>query len=211
MPESVGQKLVVAGILYANRDYDAAEQAVLGALGSIRKERSLYHARDEEVRVYHGPADGIEIPRIELLAESEADDNVVALRLALGGAERQLRAQSLEDVRHEVTDRPVEDLSGPALYAEWSEAYECLFGTGLDDETTERYRERRRAVWMEMEARTDAEPPECPECGHRGWSQVMGGPKECVGCGYAPTGDEMELIEAIDGYWSKVRSQGGNE
>jgi len=52
MSESVPRALVVAGVHYANRDYDAAEQAVLGALGSIRKERALYHGRDEEVRVH---------------------------------------------------------------------------------------------------------------------------------------------------------------
>lgn len=51
MSESVPSALVTAGVAYARRDYEAAEAAVMEALGGIRKERSLYR-RDHEVRVY---------------------------------------------------------------------------------------------------------------------------------------------------------------
>ena len=50
MTESVPHALAVAGVHYANRDYQKAEQAILGALGGVRKERQL-HRNDKEVRV----------------------------------------------------------------------------------------------------------------------------------------------------------------
>ena len=112
-----------------------------------------------------------------------------------------------DTVKHEVTDRDVSDLSRAALRAEWSEAYEQLLGTVSDEQRDELW-ERRRDLWNEMQERCEAEPPECPECGHRGWSQEFGNPKHCNGCGWAPGAEEMDLIQAIDEYWSSVQSTG---
>lgn len=177
----------------------------------ITTRRTITERELRVVRVYHGPADALELPRVDILAKSESEDNVAALRLALSGAERKLQARFLEDVRHETTERPVEDLSGPALHAEWAETYETLHVGGLEDDEREILRDRRRALWKEMEKRTDAEPPACPDCGYRGWTQAAtGGPKECVGCGYALSAEEMYVIEAIDEYWQTVRAQGGS-
>jgi len=109
------------------------------------------------------------------------------------------------DIIHEVTERDVSDISKAALYVEWSEAYEQLLGTVPDDRRDELWN-RRRDLWNEMRDQTDADPPECPECGHTRWQQEFGGPKSCCGCGWAPTADGMGLIDAIDRYWSKVKS-----
>lgn len=107
-------------------------------------------------------------------------------------------------VKHEITDRPVEDLSKPALVAEWNEAYEQLqSGTALDRDSVW---DRRQDLWMEMRNRTDAEPPECPECGGDRWKQSMGGPKHCSDCGLALGEDHADLIQEIDSYWSFVQS-----
>lgn len=51
MSEPVPSALVTAGVAYARRDYDAAEAALMEALGGIRKEKTLYR-RDQEVRVH---------------------------------------------------------------------------------------------------------------------------------------------------------------
>ena len=48
---NVSEALVTAGVAYARRDYDRAEDALLGALGRLRKERDL-HREDKEVRVH---------------------------------------------------------------------------------------------------------------------------------------------------------------
>jgi len=47
--ENVPEALVTAGVAYARRDYDRAEDAILGALGRLRKERDLRRS-GEEVR-----------------------------------------------------------------------------------------------------------------------------------------------------------------
>ena len=50
MTERVTDALVAAGIHYARRDYDAAEEAILGALSGVRKERSEYrHGKDTRI------------------------------------------------------------------------------------------------------------------------------------------------------------------
>ncbi|MDS0280041.1 hypothetical protein NDI85_19845 [Halomicroarcula sp. S1AR25-4] len=109
-----------------------------------------------------------------------------------------------DDVVHDLTNRPVGDLSQAALKAEWSEAYERLAsGTVEDRDGTW---DRRRDLWQEMRERTNADPPECPECGATSWSQEFGGPKHCNGCGWAPTDEDMELIQRIDSYWSSVKA-----
>jgi len=115
--------------------------------------------------------------------------------------------QDQDDIIHEVTERDVSDISKAALYAEWSQAYEQLLGTVPDDRRDELW-SRRHDLWSEMRDRTDAEPPACPECGHTKWQQEFGGPKSCCGCGWTPTADEMDLIDAIDRYWSTVQSIG---
>jgi len=128
----------------------------------------------------------------------------------IGGPVRDLKTdggQDRDDIKHEVTQRDVSDLSKAALYAEWSQAYEQLLGT-VPDERRDDLWNRRRELWSEMRDRTDANPPECPECGHTRWQQEFGGPKSCCECGWTPTADEMDLIDAIDRYWSKVQSIG---
>lgn len=49
--ETVPEALVIAGVHYARRDYNAAERAILGALSGVRKERDRHRRNDEEVRV----------------------------------------------------------------------------------------------------------------------------------------------------------------
>jgi hypothetical protein len=51
MTDPVPSALVTAGVAYARRDYEAAEDALMEALGGIRKERSM-HRDGQEVRVY---------------------------------------------------------------------------------------------------------------------------------------------------------------
>ena len=109
----------------------------------------------------------------------------------------------VDDVKHTVTDRPVADLSTAALKAEWSEASEQLRGP-MSDERQETVHDRRIVLWTEMRDRTDAEPPECPECGGQGWSQTMGDPKHCTSCGLELGPRRQDLVEEIDAYWRSV-------
>ncbi|WP_058997715.1 hypothetical protein [Haloarcula sp. CBA1127] len=111
-------------------------------------------------------------------------------------------------VKHEITDRPVEDLSKPALVAEWSEICEQLAsGTATVRDAAW---DRRQTLWAEMRDRTDGVPPACPECGARSWSQIFGGAKSCNGCEFQPSAEDMDLIDAIDSYWSAVTAVGSS-
>lgn len=110
----------------------------------------------------------------------------------------------MTDVKHELTNRPVDQLSQAALKAEWSEAYERI-ASGTTEDLDAAW-DRRHELWQEMRDRTDADSPECPECGASSWSQELGGPKHCNGCGFAPTDEDMELIQEIDSYWRSVKA-----
>jgi len=110
------------------------------------------------------------------------------------------------DVVYEQTDRDVEDLSKAALVAEWGEIQESLqVGRWKQEERAEAV-ERSLRLWAEMRSRTDAEPPECPECEHTRWSQELGEPKRCRGCGLMLGECHRETIDAVDAYWRKVRA-----
>lgn len=106
------------------------------------------------------------------------------------------------DVRYERTNRSVEELSKAALKAEWSEICERL-ASGTETNRDAAW-DRRQDLWNEMRDRTDGEPPACPKCDGRSWSQVFGGPKSCNNCGFQPGAEDMELIEEIDSYWESV-------
>jgi len=110
------------------------------------------------------------------------------------------------EVRHTLTDRPVEDMTKPALVAEWSEAAEALISRAVPTDERERYWDRRVDLWQEMKARVDAEAPECPECGAQSWGQNAGDPKQCGGCCIELGRRHEDLIERIDQFWDKVRS-----
>lgn len=112
---------------------------------------------------------------------------------------------SEEDVKHEITDRDVEQLSKAALAAEWREAYEQLRGPIEDEEENERLWDRRTELWQEMKDRADAEAPECPECDGQKWHQTIGDPKYCGKCGLELGSEHMDTIQAIDDYWEKVQ------
>ena len=109
------------------------------------------------------------------------------------------------DVRHTLTNRDVEQLSKAALKAEWSETFGQI-AAGVAENIDKAW-DRRHELWQEMRARTDADPPKCPECAETaGWSQELGGPKECNACGWMPSSEDMDLIEEIDSYWQSVRA-----
>lgn len=114
------------------------------------------------------------------------------------------------DVKHELTDRDVADLSKAALVAEWKQAYETL-QISLPDDEREQIWDRRQELWNEMKRRTDAEAPECPDCGTQRWVQSLGDPKHCGGCGLTLGERHEELIAEINAYWNKVQSPGGVE
>jgi len=107
----------------------------------------------------------------------------------------------------EITTQDPTEMDGQDLYREWSEACEQLHHPSTLSRAEEnRLWDRRRALWSEMKDRCDAEAPECPKCGGQQWAQEFGGPKYCTECDYHPTGERMELIQAIDSYWSSVQS-----
>ena len=108
----------------------------------------------------------------------------------------------------ELTDRDPSDLSADELRAEWREACERLQSHTVAEADKDDVHDRRRELWTEMQARVDAEPPECPECGGTSWSQTMGDPKECSECGFAPWERHQDLIDEINAYWRAVRSGG---
>lgn len=113
------------------------------------------------------------------------------------------------EVKHELTDRGVGDLSKAALVAEWKQSFELSQQSFETDEEYNRVYGRRAELWSEMRKRTDAEPPECPECGSQKWHQSLGDPKHCGGC-YIELGDRHEeLIAEINAYWQKVRAVSG--
>lgn len=53
----------------------------------ITSKRDVDRRRTYVARVYDSPADSLELPRVQLLAEAESDDHVEATRRALEGAE----------------------------------------------------------------------------------------------------------------------------
>jgi hypothetical protein len=53
----------------------------------ITSERDVDRRRTYVARVYDAPAHSLELPRVQLLAESQSDDHVEATRLALEGTD----------------------------------------------------------------------------------------------------------------------------
>lgn len=53
----------------------------------ITSTRDVTQRRTYVARVYDAPVDSFELPRVQLLAESQSSDHVEATRLALEGAE----------------------------------------------------------------------------------------------------------------------------
>jgi transcription elongation factor Elf1 len=113
-----------------------------------------------------------------------------------------MSGQSTDD-----TDRrDPEEMEHEELRSEWEDTVERLRNPPASHRQENYLWERRRALWNEIKSRCNDEPPECPECEHRGWAQEMGGPKYCKGCDFHPTLQERELIQAIDEYWETVLS-----
>jgi hypothetical protein len=66
-------------------------------------------------------------------------------------------------------------------------------------------------LWQSIRRRSQAQEPECPDCGHQKWGQTMGNPAVCGRCSREA---RAEMEEAIHEVWdrmkSEVRSQGGD-
>lgn len=76
------------------RGFRPVETALLGDWATnvriciqITSKRGVDRRRTYVARVYDAPADSLELPRVQLLAESQSDDHVEATMLALKGAE----------------------------------------------------------------------------------------------------------------------------
>lgn len=108
------------------------------------------------------------------------------------------------EVLHELTDRDVSEMSKAALVAEWRESCEQTRLAGYDE--YDEIMDRRVRLWQEMILRTNAEPPECPNCGGQDWHQNEGNPKWCGTCDLHLDDRHMDTIEAVDAYWDKVRA-----
>lgn len=106
------------------------------------------------------------------------------------------------DVKCKITERPVDELSKQALKTEWSEVYKRLVAGTVEDRDAAW--NRRHELWDEMCRRTNAEPPTCPECSAKSWSQDFGGSKRCNSCNWMPDSEDMDIIKRIDEYWSTV-------
>lgn len=111
-----------------------------------------------------------------------------------------------------LTERDPADMSRAELVNEWNEAWDRCYAHVFEDadEQAEVF-DRRAALWNELRERTDAEPPACPECGERRWSQAAGEPKSCVGCDFHPGDRHEDLIHEIDQYWQQVQTVPGGE
>ncbi|AFH22005.1 hypothetical protein OSG_eHP14_00125 [environmental Halophage eHP-14] len=105
-----------------------------------------------------------------------------------------------------ISERNPKEMDHEGLRAEWDEAVERLQNPPASHEAENKLWNRRRELWNEMKSRCEEQPPECPECGNRGWAQEMGGPKYCKACDYHPTLEEEDLIQAIDECWQNVLS-----
>lgn len=112
-----------------------------------------------------------------------------------------------------VTDRDPAEMDHDELRNEWHDIVEALT-EGLYDkrdgpltpEDKEPFWDRRRELWNEMKSRVDAEAPECPECGSQQWSQSVGDPKHCGGCGLELGARHEEHIREIDEHWLTVKT-----
>lgn len=111
-----------------------------------------------------------------------------------------------EDTMTEITDRDPSEMTHTELYDEWREVYERLLQPIEDGDEHDELWDRRGALWGEMKSRTDAEPPECPECGGQSWGQEYGEPKACTECDLHLGTNHEELIEAVGSYWRSVKS-----
>ena len=120
------------------------------------------------------------------------------------GDESKHGSESTTDVERIITERPVSELSESALGTEWSEMYQRLVAGTVQDRNAAW--NRRQELWNEVCKRTDAEPPVCPECSAKSWSQEFGGSKRCDSCDWIPGSEETGLIDRIDEYWSAVRA-----
>jgi hypothetical protein len=59
----------------------------------ITAKRDVDRRRTYVARVYDAPADSLELPRVQMLAEAQSDDHVEATRRALEGAEEEKEAE----------------------------------------------------------------------------------------------------------------------
>jgi hypothetical protein len=110
-----------------------------------------------------------------------------------------------------IGDEEPEEMDGGDLVEEWLSIAHALDGpeyVGELDELEPAW-ERRGDLWREMKSRTDAEEPECPECGGREWHQTAGNPMRCGDCGIELGQPHMDTIDAVNEYWEEVRSLGG--
>ena len=100
----------------------------------------------------------------------------------------------------------VEEMTHAELRDAWKKLSEKLRTPVSDPDEDVRLNVLKMEIWNEMKSRTDAEPPECPECGSQRWSQSFDDPKECGGCGLHLTTRHDSLIEEVDTYWQEVTS-----
>lgn len=106
----------------------------------------------------------------------------------------------------ELTDRDPSDMSDEDLRDEWDECFHrCHFAT-IGEEEQNRVYDRRAELWNELEDRSDATYPDCPECGDSEWLQSPGDPKSCGTCGLELGFRHEDLIEKIDLAWNRILS-----
>lgn len=100
--------------------------------------------------------------------------------------------------------QPTDEMDHSELRSEWENIVEQLRHGVPSEEDHARLADRRRALWDEMVDRSDADAPECPECGGTRWTQTIGDPKYCTGCDLGLGMQHEDLIAEVDAYWEAV-------
>jgi len=111
-----------------------------------------------------------------------------------------------DTMQNGISTQDPEEMGHGELRSEWQDVAERLHNPPASHDLENALWDRRRELWNEMKSRVDVEPPECPECDGRQWSQEMGGPKVCRGCDLHLGMENEDLIAEIDDYWRRVKS-----
>ena len=99
-----------------------------------------------------------------------------------------------------------EDMTHEELRVAWKNITEKLETPVADPDLDMQLHVLKQEYWTEMKDRTDAEPPECPECEAQQWSQTPGEPKVCMRCNFELGPRHDDLVAEINQYWQKVKS-----
>lgn len=77
----------------------------------ITSKRDVDRRRTYVARVYNAPADSLELPRVQLLAEAQSDDHVEATRLALQGAEENQEERKMKTDEPDSTEETFQEFA----------------------------------------------------------------------------------------------------